>query len=169
MQMKKIGIFFGSSTGQTEMVADKLHVLFGSDKSDVLNVDNATADDLARYPYLILGTPTWGIGDMQDDWDDFLEELLKADLSKKKVALFGLGDQETYPESFVDGMGVLFDKIKGKTKIVGQWPTAGYHFKSSDAVRDRKFVGLALDQENQAAMTRERLDKWVGQLKKEFN
>ena len=166
--MKKIGIFFGSSTGQTELVADKLQQLFGSESADVVNVDSATLEDLDHYKYLVLGTPTWGIGDMQDDWDDFLEELLRADLTKKKVALFGLGDQDTYPESFADGMGVLFDRIKGKTKIVGHWPSAGYHFISSDALRDRKFVGLVIDQENQADQTDDRLEKWVKALKKEF-
>jgi flavodoxin I len=166
--MKKIGIFYGTSTGQTEVVAEKLHKLFGLDVADVINVEDATAADLARYPYLVLGTPTWGIGDMQDDWEDFLEELASADLGRKKVALFGLGDQDTYPESFADGMGVLYDWIRDKVKVVGAWPLSGYHFNASDAVREGKFVGLVLDQENQAGLTDKRLGKWVEVLRKEF-
>lgn len=166
--MKKIGIFYGTSTGQTEVVAEKLHKLLGLDVADVINVEDATAADLARYPYLVLGTPTWGIGDMQDDWEDFLEELASADLGRKKVALFGLGDQDTYPESFADGMGVLYDWIRDKVKVVGAWPLSGYHFNASDAVREGKFVGLVLDQENQAGLTDKRLGKWVEVLRKEF-
>lgn len=150
------------------MVADKLQRILGKENADVINVDHATSSDLEKYTYLILGTPTWGIGDMQDDWEDFIAELDKADLSGKKVALFGLGDQDTYPESFADGVGVLFEKVKGKTTIVGEWPNTGYHFAESDALRKNKFVGLIIDEENQSSMTDERLSKWVEMLRKEF-
>lgn len=166
--MKKIGIFYGSSTGQTELVAEKLQHILGEEVADVINVDNASRKDVEKYAYLVLGTPTWGIGDMQDDWEDFIGELLQADLKGKKIALFGLGDQDTYPDSFADGVGVLYEKVKGKATIVGEWPTKGYDFDDSDAVRDNHFVGLVIDQENQAGKTDERLSKWVQILKKEF-
>ncbi len=168
MPDKKIGIFYGSSTGQTEMVAEKLQQLFGEENADLLNVDMASEKDLEHYPYLILGTPTWGIGEMQDDWEDFAEILDKADLKGKKVALFGLGDQDTYPDSFADGVGMLFDRINARTEVVGAWPKAGYIFHESEALRGNQFVGLILDQENQASKTIERLEKWVEGLKKEF-
>lgn len=168
MAKNKIGIFYGSSTGQTEYIAEKLHRLFGDENSDLINVDNATKEDLDRYPYLVFGTPTWGFGDMQDDWWDFISELESADLKGKKIALFGLGDQDTYPQSFADGVGVLYGKIKEKATVVGEWPTNGYLFEESDAVVKKKFVGLILDQENQASKTDERLEKWVAILLKEF-
>jgi flavodoxin I len=166
--MKKIGIFYGSSTGQTEMVAEKLQQLFGEDLADLINVDIATEDDLSKYPYLVLGTPTWGIGEMQDDWEDFTDILRNADLKNKKIALFGLGDQDTYPDSFADGVGVLYEVASKKGKVVGQWPKSGYHFHESEAVRGDRFVGLIIDQENQSGKTAERLAKWVEMLKKEF-
>jgi flavodoxin I len=168
MTSKKIGIFYGSSTGQTEAVAEKLHRFIGEDKADLLNVDHASAEDLERYPFLVLGTPTWALGDMQDDWEEFMDELEAADLKKKKVALFGLGNQDTYPNSFADGVGVLYNKLKGRTTIVGEWPNAGYQFNESLALKGRHFVGLILDQENQAGKTDERLKKWVELLRKEF-
>jgi flavodoxin I len=168
MPDKKIGIFYGSSTGQTEMVAEKLHQIIGLEISDLFNVDTATEKNLEKYPYLIFGTPTWGVGEMQDDWEDFAEIVGKANLKGKKIALFGLGDQDTYPENFADGVGMLYDKIKDKAKIVGKWPKKGYTFHESEALRDNSFVGLILDQENQASKTTERLTKWVDQLKKEF-
>jgi flavodoxin I len=105
---------------------------------------------------------------MQDDWEDFSGILSKVNLKGKKVALFGLGDQDTYPDSFADGVGVLYDKIKDKTTVVGKWPKAGYLFHESEAFRSNTFVGLILDQENQADKTVERLQKWVEILKKEF-
>lgn len=168
MSDKKIGIFYGSSTGQTEMVAEKLQQIFGEQIADLINVDHATKKDLEKYPYLIFGTPTWGVGEMQDDWEDFSEILEKTDLKGKKIALFGLGDQDTYPDSFADGVGMLYAKIKDKAQVVGKWHKSGYTFNESEAFRDDAFVGLILDQENQAGKTTERLTKWVEQLKKEF-
>jgi flavodoxin I len=168
MAAKKIGIFYGSSTGQTELVAEKLQQMLGVENADLINVDGATKSDLEQYPYLIFGTPTWGVGEMQDDWEDFSEIVEKSDLKEKKVALFGLGDQDTYPDSFADGVGILYDKIKDKTSVVGKWHKNGYIFSESEAFRDNAFVGLILDQENQADKTTERLEKWVEMLKKEF-
>jgi flavodoxin len=46
MPDKKIGIFYGSSTGQTEMVAEKLHQIIGLEISDLFNVDTATEKTL---------------------------------------------------------------------------------------------------------------------------
>jgi flavodoxin I len=164
----KIGIFYGSSTGQTEVVAEKLQQLLGDGNADLINVEIATKDDLKKYDYLILGTPTWGVGEMQDDWEDFAEILENTDLTGKKIALFGLGDQDTYPDSFADGVGMLYNKIKNRALIVGKWPKAGYLFHESEALEDNHFVGLILDQENQSSRTNERLEKWVEMLKKEF-
>jgi flavodoxin I len=168
MADKKIGIFYGSSTGQTELVAEKLHKLIGEDRADLINVDDASREDLEKYAYLILGTPTWGVGEMQDDWEDFSVNLEKANLKGKKIALFGLGDQDTYPDSFADGVGMLYNRIKDKTTIVGSWPKNGYVFNESEAYHDNHFVGLIIDQENQSGKTNERLEKWVELLKKEF-
>jgi flavodoxin I len=166
--MKKIGIFYGSSTGQTEIVAEKLQSLFGEDAADLINVDIATREDLEKYPYLVLGTPTWGFGEMQDDWEDFAEILSEANLKGKKIALFGLGDQDTYPDSFADGVGVLYNIVHKKAEVVGKWPKKGYLFHESEALHDNHFVGLIIDQENQSDLTAERLAKWVELLKKEF-
>jgi flavodoxin I len=168
MSDKKIGIFYGSSTGQTELVAEKLQQILGAENADLINVDTASKKDLEKYPFLILGTPTWGIGEMQDDWEDFSEIFAQIDLKGKKIALFGLGDQDTYPDSFADGVGMLYNKIKDKATIVGKWPKNGYIFNESEAYRDNAFVGLILDQENQPSKTNERLEKWVELLKKEF-
>jgi flavodoxin I len=88
---------------------------------------------------------------------------------KKKVALFGVGDQVNYAESFVDGMGAIYDVIYDSIDLVGAWPMDGYEFKESAAVKGGKFVGLAIDRENQQELTDQRLKEWVDILKKEFN
>jgi flavodoxin I len=165
--MAKIGIFYGSSTGNTEVVAEKLKALFGND-ADSMNIDSASKDDIEKYKYLIFGTSTWGIGDMQDDWEDFIDILEELDFNKKKVALFGLGDQTNYAESFVDGMGTIYDIIYERADIVGEWPSEEYSFNESAALKNGKFVGLAIDKENQSSLTDQRLKDWVEILKKEF-
>ena len=165
--MASVGIFYGSSTGNTEMVAEKIRVLFGED-AETNNIDSSDKEDVEKYDFLIFGTSSWGIGDMQDDWEDFVEVLEEVNFHKKKVALFGLGDQVNYADRFVDGIGVIYDIIYDRVDIVGAWPLEGYSFDESAAVRNGKFVGLPLDKENQQSQTYGRLKSWVDQLKKEF-
>jgi flavodoxin I len=165
--MAKIGIFYGSSTGNTEKIAELVSELFGDD-AVAINVEDASAEDLEKYPNLIFGVSTWDIGDMQEDWIDFIEVVKDTNLKDKKVAIFGLGDQEAYDESFADGAGKIYSAISRKTKVVGQWPTKGYDFVESEAVKNKKFVGLIIDEDNQKELTAERVKAWVEQLKKEF-
>jgi flavodoxin I len=165
--MAKIGIFYGSSTGNTEKIADLISESFGDD-AIAINVEDASVEELDKYPYLIFGVSTWEIGDMQEDWVDFAEMLKDANLKDKKVAIFGLGDQEAYDESFADGAGKLYTAISRKTTVVGQTSTKGYDFVESEAVKNKKFVGLIIDEDNQKELTSERVKAWVEQLKKEF-
>ena len=92
-----IGIFFGSTTGTTEELAGKIAERLNVAASDVHNVGETQADAVAPYDVLLLGTSTWGDGELQDDWYDFLDALKKQDLSGKKVGLFGCGDPSLIP------------------------------------------------------------------------
>jgi len=100
--LKQAGIFYGSSSGKTATVASRIHEKLGTDKADLKDVEESSPEDLLNYEFLILGIPTWGIGNTQEDWDILLPLLEGLDLSGKKVALFGLGDQESYPGTFAD-------------------------------------------------------------------
>ena len=66
---------------------------------------------MLAYDFLIIGCPTWNIGQLQDDWDNHFLELEAFDLIGKKIAIFGLGDQYGYPESFCDAIGILGRKF----------------------------------------------------------
>jgi len=166
--MKPIGLFYGSTHGMTEKLAAKIKQAFDKDQVDIYNVKESSVDDLAKYDNLIFGTSAWGIGEMQDDWERFIGDLADFDFSGKKLALFGLGDQKQYPESFVDGLGTLYCRLPDKSVVVGEWPTTGYSFYFSLAAKDNKFVGLVIDDDNQADKTASRVNKWVANLKKEF-
>ena len=165
--MKKIGIFFGSTTGNTESIAEKIHALLP--ESELKDVSNAKIEELANYKNIIFGTSTWNTGEIQDDWGDFLEELANADLSGKVVSLFGLGDSASYSDTFVDGIGEIYQTIKDKNcKIVGSVAVEEYDFEESQAVIDGKFIGLAIDEDNEDEKTDERIEKWVTKIKTQF-
>ena len=159
-------VIYGSSTGNTKAIARKIADALGG--ADLINISQADIGELNGYETLIFGTSTWGVGDMQNDWDGNLDILEKIDYSGKKVGLFGLGDQEGYPDSFVDGMASLKAKISGVGgKISGEWPVEGYSFDRSAAVEDEHFVGLALDEENQPELTDQRIGSWISILQAE--
>lgn len=164
--MNKVAVFYGSTTGNTESIANELAQKLNADLYDVAE---ASADKLIEYDNLIFGTSTWGIGDLQDDWEAFIENVKKVELNNKVIAIYGLGDSMSYGDSFVNSIGAIYNTIKEKgCKITGFTPTNGYDFDCSEAEIDGQFVGLPIDQDNQADLTSSRIDNWIEQLKSDF-
>ena len=159
-----IGIFYGSSTGNTKDVSTKLQAALGADLHNITDVDS---DAIAGYDNIVFATSTWGAGDLQDDWEDFLPSLDSIDFTGKRVAIMGLGDQENYGDTFVDGMAILADKVaeRGGT-LVGRTSTDGYSYDDSAAERDGEFVGLVIDEDNQGDLTDDRIRNWAASLRK---
>ena len=121
---------------------------------------------IADNDNLILGTSTWGAGEVQDDWYDGIKVIKNADLSGKTVALFSCGDSESYPDTFVGGMAEIYNAVKkAGANVIGAVATDGYTFDESESVVDDKFVGLALDEVNEDGKTDERIDAWVAEIK----
>jgi len=171
VSVSKIGLFFGSDEGNTERVAYRIQQRLGEDVVDVYDVADVTQLTFADYDYLILGIPTWDFGQIQSDWEEFWDDVTAIDFSGKKIALFGLGDQFGYGDYFLDAMGMLHDVIiQTGPEIVGLWPTEGYEFDASKAEIPGagKFVGLALDEDQQENLTAERLNQWCAQIHAEF-
>lgn len=176
--MATVGIFFGSDTGKTRKVAKLIQDTLGSDQvAAPVNINKASLADLMEFDSLILGTPTLGDGQLPgldvecqaESWAEFLPELESADLTGKTVALFGLGDQNGYPDAFVDALGELYDVVSGTgANVVGFWPNEGYEFNSSNALDGDEFVGLVIDQDNQAGQTAARVKTWVASIKPEL-
>ncbi len=92
--MNKIGIFFGTETGTTRLVAKKLHKLLGDEIADKpVNVNRITPEEMLKYDALILGTPSYGEGEipgrsagcLEPGWEEFL-------------ALLGNGDERRFVE-----------------------------------------------------------------------
>jgi flavodoxin II len=170
-----IGLFYGSSTCYTEMAGEKIQQAFseqtGSDMVDTYNIADTPIVEAGFYNWIIMGIPTWDYGELQEDWEEIWDEIDDLDLTGKKVALFGLGDQEGYPEWFLDAMGYLYHKLqKLGADMVGHWPNQGYEFEASKALTadQSHFVGLALDDETQFELSDTRIHQWVQQLIQEF-
>ena len=144
------------------MIAGRIQEKLGTERADNMDVEQSSPDDMMNYDFLILGIPTWGIGKTQEDWDVMLPMIKNMDFSRKKVALFGLGDQESYPGTFADGLGRLYEVLLSTgCSFTGSWPVAGYAYEGSTAVKGGRFVGLVLDEENQQDLTGQRIDKWL--------
>jgi flavodoxin I len=167
--MAQIGLFYGTETGNTRKVAKMIAKRFDDDVVELYNVANCEPSDLTKYNSLIVGTPTLGDGELENSWVAMLKKLDGLDFTGKKVAIYGLGDQVGYAHEFVDAMIFLYKKFKKLgASIIGSWPTDGYEFDKSKAVIDGQFLGLVIDQDNQKDLTKERIDKWLEQIRAEL-
>ena len=160
--MKPTIVIYGSSTGTCQEIAETIASKLGA---DIIDAASLNADAIASHDNLILGTSTWGAGEMQDDWYDGIKVLKSANLEGKTVALFGCGDSESYPDTFVGGMAELYNVVKNVGAcVIGGVSTNGYTFDESESVVDGKFVGLALEEVNEDDKTDERINAWVAEI-----
>ena len=175
MAASQIGIVYGSTDGHTAEIAARLKEMLddliplAEDGVELLDVAEYHLDALLDFDCIVLGVPTWNTGQLQRDWEAALEDFAELDLSGRRVAIFGLGDQAGYPDTFADAMIFLADQVRacGAT-LVGAWPIDGYSFRYSWAVEEGHFVGLVLDEHNQPELTEPRLRRWAAILQKEF-
>jgi len=160
--MKNTIVVFGSTTGTCEAIAQNIASKLSV---NAINVSDLTAEIIAKNDNLLLGTSTWGCGELQDDWYDGIEKIKKAGLGGKTVAIFGCGDSSGYSDTFCGGMYEIYVAAKeAGANIVGQVSTEGYRYDASQAVVDGQFVGLALDNDNESSMTDGRIDAWVAAI-----
>ena len=163
--MSKIGIFYGSSTGSTAEVAQRLASALGAE-ANVYDVASADAAEAASFDALLLGSSTWGLGDLQDDWEDFLPKLAEQSLAGKKVAIFGCGDADSYPDSFCEAISKIKAVLEGTgCEFIGAYEPEGYSYDATETEQDGKLIGLCIDEANQSDLTDERIEKWVALIK----
>ena len=139
--MDKVHVIYGSTTGMTEAVANKIAEALGAQAFNVNAADSSAFD----AELLILGSSTWGIGDLQDDWAAQLDAV-KSNFAGKKVAVFGLGDSQGFADSFC----VAAETIANAAKDAGA-----------------TLVGdiLKLDDTNEADQTDGKIAAWIETIK----
>ena len=162
--MRKTIVVNGSTTGTCQEFAEQIAQKLGV--SDVKNVAAVSADTLAEYDNLLLGTSTWGAGELQDDWYDGVEALKSADLSSKTIAIFGCGDAEGYGDTFCGGMAEIYNAVKDSgAKVIGHVVADTNTYIDSEAVIDGKFVGLALDCSESEGKSENRIDDLLDSIR----
>ncbi len=167
--MEKIALIYSFNTQNTAQIAKLIKEIYGQSELEEIDAGEINGNKFLSYNKLILGVPTWFDGELPGYWDEFVPELETLNLTGKKIAIFGNGDQIGYPENFIDAVGIMAEiLIKQGAEIVGETSADGYTFEKSRALKNEKFLGLAIDFENQAAMNDKRVKEWVDQLKKEF-
>jgi flavodoxin I len=173
--MKTIGVFFGTDSGTTRLIAKKIARALKRRVGDELvakpvNINRVTPEEMLLHNSLILGTPTYGEGvlpgkasrNSEESWLEFLPGLQGQDFTGKRIALYGLGDQEEYPETFLDAMRDLYEAFADVgAELIGTSPVDGFTFKQSRAVEQDQFIGLALDQHLQHLLTDQRIEAWL--------
>ena len=163
--MKKTGIFYGSTTGTTESVARLIAEKLGVSPADVHDVSKLDAALAESYEALILGTSTWGDGELQDDWPGFLDKLGKEDLSGRRVALFGCGDAGIYSDSFCDAMAEIRDGLASTgCTFVGGFDAEEYPGCGSRLCQDGEAIGWAVDDSASDAENQMRMELWIAAI-----
>lgn len=157
-------IFFASSTGNSEEIANKISAELNN--IEIFDLAGTKIEKINEFDKLILGGSTWGDGELNDDWEDVWGNFCKLDLANKTIALFGLGDQESYSDEFCSAMGIIYEQIvKSGAKIVGFTSTEGYYHDGSKAQINDKFVGLVIDEDNQSDLTDKRINDWANDIR----
>lgn len=168
MQVHTIGVFYGSTTGNTEEAADEItRVLCSQSEASVraISVSGMNPGRLLEFEALVIGCPTWDTGELQSDWECLLRRMGDLRLDGKPVALFGSGDALCYPETYQDAMGILGGVLRAHgARLIGSWPTDGYTFEASKAVEGGYFIGLPLDVDDSWTLRKAKIAAWSGQL-----
>ncbi len=164
--MKTIGIFYGSETGTTKDVAHRIAAALGVAEADIHDVAKTAPSELGKYDVDILGSSTWGSGELESDWFSFLDGAEALDLKGHTVAIFGCGD-ESMTDTFCNAVGEIYERLQATgADFIGDFNVDGYDFEHSDAEKDGRYVGLLIDEVNHSELTDGRIARWTEQLKK---
>ncbi|MCY8453586.1 flavodoxin [Bacillus spizizenii] len=111
--MGKILLVYATMSGNTEAMADLIEkglqeAEVEADRFEAIDIDNAQLFN--DYDHIIMGTYTWGDGDLPDEFLDLAEDMDEVDFSGKTCAVFGSGD--TAYEFFCGAVDTLEAKIK---------------------------------------------------------
>lgn len=128
MKSPKICICYGTSNGSTaktaKLIKDEFCHRITNANIDTFDLYENGTPDWKNYEFIVMGSPTYYSGQLQDDWSEIVSTTTPSELLNKRVALFGLGDQETFCCTFVDGLGHLANWLLKEchAKLIGYWP-----------------------------------------------
>ncbi|BBH22930.1 flavodoxin [Paenibacillus baekrokdamisoli] len=111
-------LIYASMTGNTRELAESVAKgLQAADlKVEMKEVYDASPAELLAYDNIILGTYTWGEGDLPDEFLDFFDDMGTIDLTGKHAAVFGCGD--TSYEHFAVAGDILHERLAERGAVV---------------------------------------------------
>ena len=168
----KIGLFWGSSTDNTTTATDfiKEYLEMNDHQVEIHNIADADVDKILEYDNIIIGCPTWHIGELQEDWDSVFLEYEKLDFNGKTAAFFGCGDQVGYPDNFLDAIGILGKPwVEKGGNLIGHCDPSEYEFRESVAMENGQLMGLGLDYDNEDEKCEDQMIMWLEQIMEKFN
>ena len=158
-------VLYATMFGATEAVAERVAELLSAELGYQVPCRDVAWYELAqlsKYDLLVIGSSTWNIGQLPSDLELHLPDLAELDLHGKLLALFGTGDQVGYPDTYLDALEIIADALElTGVELIGQWPTDGYDFIDSRALKDGELLGLGVDEDNEPELTAERVAAWV--------
>ena len=171
--MKKIGIFWGSSTDNTTTATEfmKEYLEMNDYEVEIFNIADEDVEKILEFDNIIIGCPTWHIGELQEDWDSIFSDYEKLDFTGKTAAFFGCGDQIGYPGNFLDAIGMLAKPfMKNGGKLIGRCSRDPYQFTGSVALDGDELLGLGLDYDNEDEETCEdMMVMWIEDIIEDFS
>ncbi|MDM5297722.1 flavodoxin [Bacillus pumilus] len=105
-------IAFASMSGNTEDMATILKQTLEGKwiDTEMMEFDDTPVETLSTYDYILIGSYTWGDGDLPYEAEDFYEEVSSLALNDIKTAVFGSGD-DSYPK-FCEAVHTFHDMLK---------------------------------------------------------
>ena len=114
----KIFIAYSTVGGNTLLVVQKIVEILTKELQDkpvkikVCLVQQADLEQIRDCDLLILASPTYGQGSLEDNFKPFLKQLTKINLKNKKSAVIGLGDIKYYPHYLTEASIILENFLK---------------------------------------------------------
>jgi len=169
--MKKIGLFWGSSSDNTKTAVEFMVEYLEMNDIEVESHDVADigTEKILEYDNIIIGCPTWNIGELQEDWDSIFLQYKELDFKGKTAAFFGCGDQVGYPDNFLDAIGILAKPfIEKGGNLIGRCSTDDYDFRGSVALDNGQLLGLGLDYDNEEDKCEDQMIMWLEGIIEDF-
>lgn len=115
LSMAKISLIYGTSGGNTQIVCEKVcEVLRATHSVVLIPAQKASQKDLLDADVIILASPTYEHGVLEEKMERFISRIQNIDLTGKKCTVIGLGDTIYEDDYCVASAKILMQFIKDK-------------------------------------------------------
>jgi flavodoxin I len=140
----KLAIVYSSKTGNTEEVVHLIRQLFFMKKVDVtlFRIEEFPIMELSNYEAVVIGTYTWGNGEIPHEMIEFYRAFETQDVKKVLTGVIGTGDSD-YPK-FCGAVDQFKDMLYIQTNLIVTLKIE-LTLQMKDLERCKRFVKIFLD------------------------